>query len=462
MVVSLSPKHTRVALVSFALALTFGLAACGGTGGKSLIGSVGASSLPSASTQASPPAGQSVSLASETASNSSAAASFASQTNGNIGGANISKVATGSLLSGSHTPIYAHLVGWFGQPSHVDVGYTSSDPAQIHRQVADALSRGIAGFILDWYGPTADTVVNNTLLGLKTEAESQGGNFSFAVMYDGGALTNCHQSACDMNQQAISDLTYAYNTAEQSSAYIRLGGRPVVLFFDADRFGPLDWPRIQASVPGNPVFLFNGSADQAFNHAAGKGAFSWVVIDGSNPEDWASSYLDTFYSTARSAGSDFAMGATYKGFNDSMASWGLGRKLNQDCGHTWLNTFNEVNKFNSAANAGVQIVTWNDYEEGTEIESGIDNCVALTASVSGHTVNWSITGDESTLDHYTVFTSTDGQNLTSLGDVPAGSHSFDLSSVKLAAGSYSVFVQAVGKPSLTNKMSAPVPYSPGS
>ena len=31
----------------------------------------------------------------------------------------------------------------------------------------------------------------------------------------------------------------------------------------------------------------------------------------------------------------------------------------------------------------LQLVTWNDYEEGTEIESGIDNCFSLSASVSG-------------------------------------------------------------------------------
>lgn len=342
----------------------------------------------------------------------------------------------------------------------MDVGYTSSDPAQIHRQVEDALSRGIAGFILDWYGPTADTMVNNTLLGLKTEAESQGGDFSFAVMYDGGALTNCYNSGCDLNQQAISDLTYAYKVAQQSSAYIKVGGRPVVLFFDADRYGNLDWPRIQAAVPGNPIFLFGGAAESiAFGHSGGGGAFSWVLIDSGNPANWQGAYLDNFYSAGRSA-SQFAMGAAYKGFNDSLAAWGLRRTIDQDCGRTWLNTFVEANNFASAATAGLQIVTWNDYEEGTEIESGIDNCVAVSASVSGHTLSWKIAGDENTIDHYTVFASSDGQNLTALGDVPAGAHSFDLSAA--LAGVSAVFVEAVGKPSLTNKMSAPVSYTPGS
>ncbi|HKD90248.1 MAG TPA: hypothetical protein VKB56_00040 [Terriglobales bacterium] len=454
-------KQRKLATLFLALAVTIWLAACGSTGSngsKSLLGSVGAAS-PAAPAAANTTQGNSVSaqantLSAMTGANTSAGPSFASQTNGNVGGANISKVPTNTLLtSGTHTPIYAHLMGWFGTSSHMNVGYTSSDPAQIHRQVADALSRGISGFVLDWYGQNADPMVNNTLLGLKTEAENQAGSFSFAVMYDGGALTSCHSSACDLNKQTISDLTYAYNTVEQSKAYIRLGGRPVVLFFDADRYGTLDWALIQASVPGNPVFLFNGAA---FTHA-GNGAYSWVVPS-SNAADWQSS-LDSFYSQAQTFSSEFAMGATYKGFNDSMALWGTGRLMNQACGSTWLGTFTEANKYVSTETAGLQIVTWNDYEEGTEIETGIDNCVAISASLSKTTLAWTITGSESTVDHYTVFASSDGQNLTALGDVPAGTHSYDLSSANLAAGNHTIYVQAVGKPSLTNKMSAGVQYS---
>ena len=34
----------------------------------------------------------------------------------------------------------------------------------------------------------------------------------------------------------------------------------------------------------------------------------------------------------------------------------------------------------------LQLVTWNDYEEGTEIESGISNCLTISASVSQATL----------------------------------------------------------------------------
>ncbi|HEY6349278.1 MAG TPA: PKD domain-containing protein, partial [Candidatus Angelobacter sp.] len=53
-----------------------------------------------------------------------------------------------------------------------------------------------------------------------------------------------------------------------------------------------------------------------------------------------------------------------------------------------------------------------------------------------------------------VYVSQDGENLMWLADEPTGTSSLDLKSFQLNAGNYSVFVQAVGKPSLANKMSA--------
>jgi hypothetical protein len=106
----------------------------------------------------------------------------------------------------------------------------------------------------------------------------------------------------------------------------------------------------------------------------------------------------------------------------------------------------------------VQVVTWHDYEEGTEIQSGIDNCLAVTATVSGSTLSWSV-ADESTLDHYTAYISTDGQNLMSLGDFYVGTNSLDLSSFGFPPGNYQVFVKAVGKPSILNNMSPSATYT---
>ena len=412
-------------------------------------------------------------LAIETGNNTSAAPSFTAQNDGNSGAANVSKVPTRNLLySGATTNIYAHLMTWFGESSHENVGYTSSDSTQIHAQVVDMLSRGIQGAILDWSGPSS-TVSNTTALNMRTEAESHDGSFVFAIQEDPGALDSAaKQNGCDITPQLISDLTYAANNFESSSAYLRIGGRPVVFFYDITKYY-LDWDRLHAGLPLNPVFISLNKS--SFSLPQSSGAFSWVTVDNTNPYDVGLSYLNDFYSNAVHASGQYALGAVYKGFNDSLASWGTNRFMHQQCGVPWLTSFSEIGKYYSSSNQlyGLQVVTWNDYEEGTEIETGIDNCLSIAPTISGSTLAWSVQPDpalqqklgtaqisESTVDHYTVFISTDGQNLMALAQVPSGTHALDLSQYGLATGDYVLYVKAVGVASIKNVMSPAVSFNP--
>jgi hypothetical protein len=134
------------------------------------------------------------------------------------------------------------------------------------------------------------------------------------------------------------------------------------------------------------------------------------------------------------------------------------------CGQAWQQTFSEIGKFYSSGEQlpAIQIATWNDYEEGTAIEPGIDNCIYLAPSQSGTKISWSVNGgDESTVDHYTVFISSDGTNLAKLADVPTGTHTFDVGPLQLSDQTYLVYVKATGAPSFQNKMSPVIAYHPG-
>ncbi|HLK09033.1 MAG TPA: PKD domain-containing protein [Candidatus Angelobacter sp.] len=400
-------------------------------------------------------------LAAETSNNTSAADSFATQTNGNIGATNISKSPVRSLLyPGSTAKIYAHLVPWFGFGDHMNVGYTSSDTLQVQKQVNDMLSRGIDGAIIDWYG-RGETSTHFASYDLATqafmhEAELHPG-FNFAIMHDAGALKVCANTVgCDVTQTLIDDLNYANVTYSGSTAYLNNGGRPVIYFFGHEAY-TIDWTRVRAGVAGNPMFIFrNGSG---FTKAQTSGAFSWVeptTVTSTNL--MAINYLDNYYKTALSFPTEYSTGSGYKGFNDTLALWGTNRIIGQQCGQTWLATIADAGKYYSTAKQmlGIQLVTWNDYEEGSEIESGIDNCVTISTTVAGTVASWSITGQMNTVDHFTVFASQDGANLMWLADVPTTTGSLDLATFGLNAGNYIVFVKAVGKASLTNKMSAGV------
>jgi PKD repeat protein len=401
-------------------------------------------------------------LAIETANNTSSAAGFAGTSNGNTAAGNVSKLDTRNLLyPGATTQIFAHLMGWFGSTSHYNVGYNSADPVQVNRQVTDMLSRGISGAILDWYGPN-HTLEDNTAKALKAEAESRGGAFTFAIMEDGGALSSCGATAgCDVTQRFINDLNYAYSNYVVSPNYLRIQGRPIYFTFGTENFA-IDWTRVTAGVQGTPAFIFENAG--GFSLPMSIGAYGWpqpLLVTTQDP--MALNYLTDFFWNANHFPNEFTFGVTYKGFDDTLASWSANRHIQQNCGQTWLGTFARTNQNFSASKQipFLQLVSWNDYEEGTALEMGIDNCVLISGAVDANgNLGWSIGGgQENTIDHYSIFISQDGQNLMKLSDVAAGQHNLNVDSYNFGSGTYSLFIKAWGQPSITNKMSAAIPYT---
>ena len=393
-------------------------------------------------------------LAIQKANNTSAANSFAAQSNGNAGAGNISKADIHTLLyPGSTTKIYAHLMLWFGGSNHMNVGYSSTDAQQVRRQITDMVSRGIDGVIIDWYGPN-NNIDQATKL-VMTEAEAHPG-FTFAIMVDQGAIRSNSCSGCTPQQSLMSHMQYVEHTYFPSKAYLRIEGQPVVTNFDIDLSYTIDWNAVSAALSAKPAFLFQNNS--GFSHVLSNGSYSWVMPTTS---DYGISYLKSFYSTGKSAGTEQTVGATYKGFNDSLAGWGSNRAMAQQCGQTWLKTFSQINSlYNSGRQlSAIQLVTWNDYEEGTEIESGVNNCLSVSASVTRNSLQWAVNGNENTVDHYVAFVSTDGTHLMPLAQAAVGIRSLNLCSYSIPNANYTFYLQAVGKPSFTNQMSAAVKTS---
>lgn len=394
-------------------------------------------------------------LSAQSLNNTSAANTFSSQGNGNLGAGNTSKMDVHSLLyAGASTKVYAHLLLWFGQSNHMNVGYSSTDPAQVKRQINDMISRGIDGVVIDWYGPN-NTIDQATKL-VMNEAEQHPG-FTFAIMVDQGAIQYFSCSGCDPQQALTIDMQYVEQNYFSSPAYMTVNGQPLVTDFGIDQSYTIDWNSLNASLGTHPLFVFQNNS--GFSHALSGGGYSWVIP---TTTDYGIGYLNSFYGTGMSFPAEQTVGATYKGFNDTLASWGQNRVMGQQCGQTWLQTFSVVNNLYTSSRQVpyLQLVTWNDYEEGTEIESGIDNCLAVSGSISSNTLNWSVTGNENTLDHYEVYISADGQNLMSLGATAPGNRSINLCSFPVPGGNYKLFVQAVGKPTIANHITSPISYTP--
>ena len=178
-----------------------------------------------------------------------------------------------------------------------------------------------------------------------------------------------------------------------------------------------------------------------------------------------------------------AVGALYKGFDDSNASWWSDRVIAQQCGQVWLGTANELtyeaNPDNTSYWAShqmpyMQVATWNDYEEGTEVESGISNCYTVTLSYvqapgmhgEGPTLSWSLTqspagnvggvqyASANTINNFTIWYAHHNSNNISVLETVSGTTSFiDPFAPDLPAGSYDFYVEMVGQPMIQNAMS---------
>jgi len=431
----------------------------------------------------------------------------------------VSKVPVRSLLyPGATTKIFVETQAWFCTNGtvpiptkasadqcggHIDIGYDANATAHVQAEVADMVSRGFDGAILDWNGQAAGLgavgqhstdvaaiSAGNATLMMQT-AEATGGKLQFALQEDEGMKACASASGCDVTTQVTSDLDFMAAHYYPSSAYQTIGGRPVAYFFGVDYAAQasgktLDWTTIRAQAQQNPLFIFETA--NGFGHAESDGAYAWLnpadvtKYPGSDPFGTAS-YLPGFYKQAEAHAALHAFGSIYKGFDDLVVNgWGGGpRYIGQQCGKTWLDTFALVNSSFSSTHQleFLEVPTWDDYEEGSEIETGIESYAAVTASVSGSTLSWTLAPTttvpvpadcqtalaggfslDATVHHYDVYASpaSDGDALTLVaGDLPAATKSVDLTG-KLPAGSYVLYVQAVSQPSIRNHLSAAVPW----
>lgn len=415
-----------------------------------------------------------------------------------------------ALYPGTTTLVVAHYQPWFCMQSgstatgvgtncggHVQVGYDSNDAATVNGQMNDMIRRGLDGVVVDWYGPNK-TWHDGTTLKIRDNldarcAGSQNCPMLLTLTEDQGAFT----ATCPLNgggvdqtnciaQRMISDLNYADAMYFGHPSYLKVdpltklpssAGRPVIMYFICEECftNPApNWANIWAQVRaasksfanGNGLFIFRNSG--GFQHVETDGAFAWVNHYGSN-DPYGLVYLDNFYASSLKFPLLLPFGGAWKGFDKTNAPWVStpGTVTPQQCGNTWLQTLRRMSQNDAYRITNqlpfLQLITWNDYDEGTEVETGIDNCLTVGASVSANVLSWTRTfsapsGSEATINRYDVYDSTDGQTLVKKATLSVGTNSVDLNSLTLAPGSHTLYVKAVGAPFIQNKMSNGVAY----
>jgi hypothetical protein len=410
----------------------------------------------------------------------------------------VSKVPMSALLPGYHVPVWVETQNWWGGGGgHIDNGESSANATQIANQLADHMSRGITGQVVDWYGPgtTADLALPFVLTGAEAAA-----TYGFAVMIDKGYFQDhCGNTVACLNS-AVAYIVAHYGS---SPAYLKdASGHPLIFFFvneyyptqyallsdsgidyDNARFvmyEPNGFPGKDApNTSGEYAWVNPADSSSSTKTTGSMGSFAWTT-------DFGLAGLTSFLNTAADNPGSYLVSTTYKGFDDNLANWSMNRVIDQQCGMTWLQSFQHTGSFGGSADYlgnvnylelghrldMILVDTWDDYEEGTEIETGIDNCLAsLDVTLSGTILNWTptwgedpmnaaVVGSEASLAEYSVFLAkAGGTELMPIADLPCkdGScpHSLDVSTYGIDGGPYVFYVQAIGQPSIVNALAGP-------
>ena len=250
--------------------------------------------------------------------------------------------------------------------------YDSKDPALLEYQMLLMKMSGIDGVIVDWYGSTNqnDYGVNNQATGSLFEAVKKAG-LLFAVCYEDQTvkvLVDSHKlDVAEVYTQGQADMAYLQANWFQDPAYLKAGESPVLFVFGPQYFiNAPDWDMLFANLSNRPALV---TLDQHFVPGVAA-TFPWPPMsssqDGVLSLNGVESYLDTFYRKAQNY--KFKVAGAFPGFHDIYLEAGVSMSygyLDANDGETFKLTLEKAIQQNPAV---IQLITWNDYGEGTIIE----------------------------------------------------------------------------------------------
>jgi hypothetical protein len=335
------------------------------------------------------------------------------------------------LYPGSTTRVLDHVMLWFDDRNHYKVGYTSNDPAVIRLQVQQKKARGISGSIVDWYGPN-NLFIDPTTKLVMAELAAQG--MGISICLDNGMMKSRPSTLTPTQYLIKVVLPYVKANYWSSPNYIKTRtGRFLMSEFGMESATPaIDWGLVVSTFP--EMALLHRSAS-GFSKP-GAGGFPWLDSTHSS-----ASYLDLYYTELAKHPDAVRIGSAWPGFNDALAAWTMHRVADRRQGQLWLETLAVTNKYFSASNQleFLQLVTWNDYEEGTDLEAGIDAGLVVDIKSEAGVVNASLSAGNVNMHHHWEVSVNDGPFVLN----PDGA--IDLRSQYYTPGDYRVQFKSVAK-----------------
>ena len=246
--------------------------------------------------------------------------------------------------------------------------YDGRDPVVLEYHMLTAKAAGIEGFIADWYGP--DTYSDQVFSAMVKAAERYG--MTVAICLEEKTFFPGYSAAKDraeVRKEMARQIRHVLDRHATSRAYYRRNGAPVFFMFNGYGNGPAgpatlspeELKEVLQSFHDPSVLLVRGHFEPPYLDI-GLGNYAWCGD---------TRYRTNFYAAALAARADnriaLCAGAASPGFDDSgVYGWGNGPRVTDRRG-----TLEYEENWDDILNYGpeiVQIVTWNDFEEGTTIE----------------------------------------------------------------------------------------------
>ncbi len=245
--------------------------------------------------------------------------------------------------------------------------YDSGDPDALECQVLLMKFAGIDGIIIDWYGIEDFydyAIINRNTQRIINYAKKAG--LEFAICYEDQTIKRMIEAGYMRHEEAVdhgqSVMQWLQNHCFDSKTYLKVDARPALFVFGPQYFNSSQWEQVFSVLPKRPFFY-------TLNHRQGgaDGAFGWPPMNGAvtAPDQWRG-YLEDFY--VKNSDADSCVGTVFPQFHDIYAEAGVGKShgfLDAREGRTFTDTLDLALRSNCRV---IQIVTWNDYGEGTMIE----------------------------------------------------------------------------------------------
>jgi hypothetical protein len=254
--------------------------------------------------------------------------------------------------------------------------YDSSDENLLEYQALMMKLSGIDGVIADWYGaePFLDYAVIDRASKKLIDVVNKAG-LDFVICYEDQTIRHMVENGYlvdnEIYNQAQKELRYFQEVYASNPAYLKLEDRPVLFIFGPQYFiNYNDWLTIFSIFDEKPqVFTLDGKVG-----AIGDGSYPWppmhLAQNGLLSTERLKSYLDSFYNDPIQK--KYRAASAFPGFADIYKEAGLGYDngvLSAQQGETFAQTLEMAFQSQPAI---IQLVTWNDYGEGTIIEPTVE------------------------------------------------------------------------------------------